>query len=61
MDNNIFLYLNLLIPIRLVMSKDMDVLTKNIYIGLYSMFVPLMNNIILSAISIDKISKGFPP
>ena len=61
MDNNIFLYLNLLIPIRLVMSKDMDVLTKNINIGLYSMFVPLMNNIILSAISIDKISKGFPP
>lgn len=61
MDKNIFLYLNLLIPIRLMTSKDVDVLIKNIKTGLCSISVPLMNNTNLSAINIDVIINCVPP
>ena len=55
MDNATTLYLDLLIPIILVMSKDMDVVTKNIIIGLYIISVALMNSIVFNTISMDVI------
>ena len=61
MDRKIFLYLDLLIPMRLVMSKDIDVLIKNIVAGLYSISVPVMNSCIFSAINIDISIKKAPP
>lgn len=61
MDNITFLYLNLLIPIRLVMNNDIDELMKNINTGLYCIAVALINNVIFSAINMDVIIKTAPP
>ena len=60
MDIKIFLYLDLLIPIRLVMSKDMDILIKNIVTELYSISVPVINSIIFNAIRIYVSIKSAP-
>ena len=61
MDKKIFLYLDLLIPIRLVMNKDIDVVIRKIVSELYSISVPAMNSMILSAINIDVSIKSAPP
>lgn len=61
MDIKIFLYLDLLIPMMLVTSKDMDILIKNIATELYSISVPVINSIIFNAIRIDVSIKSAPP